>query len=179
MTSYLNDSASYARDLTDAAEAGDWERYRNIQAQLAAETTSAMLNQAVNQAAQAEAGKKAAIATVSKDVPGFKEDFYGSSEYQRILTENATLGEAVLFAEQNLPLQHKLPELYRLVFRLNVADQLKGSPQEQQSPQQPPLHAATYDGADERLSSSESRKKVIAELESKGIADNADLFGKT
>ncbi len=168
---YLNDATRYATDLTEAAEAGDLERYRNINATLAAETTSAMLSHL----AEAERGKLDAIAGVQ----GFKE-FHGSSDYQRILTENTTLGEAVLIAEQTPALQDKLPEFYRIILNLYRADQVQQT-QTQTAPQwtAPPLHAETYDGADERLASSDGRRKIIGELEAKGIADDPELFGRT
>jgi len=170
MKSYLQDSDSYAKDLTAAAELEDWNLYRDIQAQLAAETTAAMLTQV----AQVERGKRDAIAAV----PGLKE-FHGSPEYERILAENETLGEAVLIAEANSSLQHKLPSLYKIVLNLYRADQTTQRQTATQTAPHQPVHSATYDGPDERLASSESRRKVITELEAAGLADDPELFGRT
>jgi hypothetical protein len=122
MTNYLNDAEAYARDLTDAANAGDWERYRNIQAQLVVET-----NQAIStQAAEAERGKQAGLNKMEQDHEGFQK-FFASEAYSAALDSHPKIKEAIQLAEQNASLSESLPSLYEVVLDVAVA---RGSQQQ-------------------------------------------------
>jgi hypothetical protein len=182
MTNYLNNAESYAKDLTDAANVGDWERYRNIQAQLVVETTQAISAEA----AQAERGKQAALDAMEQDHTGFQK-FYASEAYSAALDSHPKLKEAINLAEQNASLSESLPSLYPVVLDVAVA---RSSRQQQPSrPQQArqqttPLRSETasaglteqqiFSATQESKNvdlSAKNRHALIQQLEESGVAD--------
>jgi len=175
---YLNDATQYAADLTDAARAEDWEMYKNVHAELAAETTLQMLSGA----AQAEQGRRAAMEEVSRTYPDF-EEFRETDAYRQILSEHKALANAIAMAEGNVSVQQDLPELYKLVADCARADQAN-DPQYRLAPHpqgtrreftpsslaEENIFRATQEAKRADLSP-RNRKALIAELESKGAAD--------
>jgi hypothetical protein len=180
MTNYLNDAESYAKDLTDAANAGDWERYRNIQAQLVVETNQALAAQTV----QAERGKAAIIDELEETHRGFKA-FYGSDSYQQVLADHPRLAEAISTASENTAFQTDYLQDY-LLLALDCA-MAKGSylqPQQQSRQQTTPLRSETtsvglteqaiFSATQESKQvdlSSKNRRALIQQLEESGAAD--------
>jgi hypothetical protein len=179
MKNYFDNPTQYAFDLTEAARSEDWERYKNIQAQLSAETTLRVLDSAK----AAERGKQAAIAEVAKSNPGF-DGFHNSPAYKDVLADHPTLAEAISTAEDNPAYQTDyLPDLYLMALDCAVG---KGAqPQAQpQRPQFQPLRSELTPSAfteetffeATQLSkkadlSSDKRKALIAALEARGILD--------
>jgi hypothetical protein len=175
---YINDATRYASDLTEAAQAGDWETYRNVQAELAAETTL----QVLSGAAQAEQGRQAAMEEVSRTYPHF-EVFRETDSYREILNEHKALARAIAMAESNVSVQQDLPELYKLVADCAKADQAydpgyRHAPHLQEirgeftpgSLAEENVFRATQEAKRADLSS-RNRKALIAELEASGAAD--------
>jgi len=177
MNNYLNSPRQYAFDLTEAANAEDWERYKNVQAELAAETTL----QVLNSAKAAEQGKKAAVLAVSETIPGF-DRLYGSEEWTEALKSRPKLAEAIESAESTLGLQDNLQDFYRVGFDVYLARQARQG----QSPQRQPQRLRTentpsglteqeiFSGTEQSKRvdlSSKNRRALIEQLESSGVAD--------
>lgn len=158
------DAEFYAQELTKAAEAGQWERYKQIQQALAAETTAAMMQPyapAIQKLLQAQGLEEA-----ERNMPGFKA-FRNSPDFQRTLEARPALKRALEAVETDLAFSDDKQELYKLSYDLHQASQQGSTPQQwTQSPGETRPGQATPD-----LSTSEKRRRYIQELETRGIKD--------
>jgi hypothetical protein len=153
---YLNDASQYAFDLTAAAEAGDWERYRNTQAQLSAETTQALITRAI----VTEKRRDETVREMDSKHPGFSRAL--RSNQKNLQEQRPTLAQAISVAEQDPQLQENLLQLYESAndyLRSNLTMQRTGSAGSH-SP------TRTHSSANS-LATSAARQQLIEEFEAK------------
>lgn len=190
--SYLQNSRRYAEDLQQAAEmgqkTGDWDSYRNVQAQLQYEVVQSAVGPYMP--VVQNVGKQQALESVSKEVPDFR-NFYGSTDYQKVLEQRPKLAGYIQTLEGNATMQEDLAEQYRDVWNEYQVKKLaelasKPTPVTQNPTPRTPLQPRTSDfrqepndgmrrnqskGAKPSLATPEGRRLLIEELERKGLAD--------
>lgn len=189
--SYLKDSRRYAEDLTKAADigqrTGNWDAYRNVQAQLQFET----VQQAVGpyMPVVQNVGRQQALDDVSRSIPEFRK-FYGSDEYQKVLESRPKLASFIQVAETQPTLQEELRELYRGVWDSAQAAKLPELVKQNQTPSNPPpaprmpiapVSRPSLNVPDQGrtggpaikpgLQDSKSRQALIQQLREKGVED--------
>jgi hypothetical protein len=190
--SYLQDSTRYATDLQAAAEhgqkTGDWNPYRNVAAQLQYEVVQSAIGPYMP--VVQNVGKQQAMESVSKDIPEFR-NFYGSTDYQKVLESRPKLANYIQQLEGNPTMQEDLAEIYHNVWDASQVKKLaeavsKPTPPPQNptprmptQPKMPTFKSEPNDGmrrstpaqAKPTLATSEGRRLLIEELERKGLAD--------
>ena len=182
--SYLQDpdGASYARDLTDAANNKQYGRYRDAQARLIEEVVQTRFGHLLPVIERAS--RQEAIDNVASENPAFK-GFYASEDYSKVLETRPTLKRAIQAAESNPQFQGDLPELYKLAYDSSLASKTpelvsRGTnpPQQTPTPRMPmsgqrlaPPTAAGGTSVKPTLNTSAGRKALMQELEAKGILD--------
>jgi hypothetical protein len=152
---------------------------------LARQAIGEYLNEVSRTADEAAAGRARAIEEVSKDIPDFKRfASENAANLRSVLESEPVLRDAVVWAETNPALQGegRLSGLYKIAYRLAQVPNKPGSgAQSMRSELRPEsprpgnlseesLYAAAE--ASKRLSlTAENRKKLISDLESKGVLD--------
>lgn len=183
--SYLERPDRYAEDLTSAAELGqktkDWRKYAEVQRQFLLEN----LEQTVGpyMPAVQKGLKQDILESVEKDISGFK-DFYGSEAYKKALENRPLLSETIdTWEKQPGPQAQKvLREAYELVWDSANARKIPDILQQQKQPSttQPRMPMSNSQLTPQStpntnnkpgMDSSEGRKAIIANLESKGVKD--------
>lgn len=189
--SYLRDSRRYAEDLTRAADlgqkTGNWDNYRNVQAQLQFEVTQ----QAVGpyMPVVQNVGRQQAMDDVSRSIPEFR-NFYGSEAYNKVLESRPKLAGFIAHAETQPTLQEELKELYQSVYDSAQASKLPELVKHNQPPStpnptprmpMPPVSRPSLNVPDQSrgntpaikpgLSNSASRQALIEQLRQKGVED--------
>jgi hypothetical protein len=189
--SYLRDSRRYAEDLTKAADAGqktgNWDAYRNVQAQLQFEVTQ----QAVGpyMPVVQNVGRQQAMDEVSRSVPEFRK-FYGSEEYNKVLESRPKLAGFIQLAETQPTLQEELKELYHSVYDSAQAAKLPELVKQNQPPSNPtpaprmpiaPMTRPSLNVPDQGrtpsqtpkpgLQTSAQRQALIEQLKQRGVED--------
>lgn len=187
--SYLQDSRRYAEDLQKASEfgqqTGNWDSYRNVQAQLQFEVTQAAVGPYMP--VVQNVGRQQAINDVIRTNPDFRT-FYASEEYQKVLEARPKLASFIQYAEQQPTMQEELKELYQSVWDARQAAKLPELVKQHQTPQnptprmpqqsiaRPSLQVPDQQRAQVRPStpdfgSSAGRQAIINDLKQKGIED--------
>lgn len=189
--SYLRDSRRYAEDLTKAADVGqktgNWDAYRNVQAQLQFEVTQ----QAVGpyMPVVQNVGRQQAMDEVSRSVPEFR-NFYGSDAYNKVLESRPKLASFIQLAETQPTLQEELKELYHSVYDSAQAAKLPELVKQHQTPSNPtptprmpiaPVSRPSLNVPDQGrtstpapkpgLQTSAQRQALIKQLQDKGVED--------
>jgi hypothetical protein len=189
--SYLQDDVRFAQDLTQAAEVGqktnDWKAYRNTLGQFVYEVVQSAVGPYMP--VVQNVGKQQALENVSKDVPDFR-NFYGSTDYQKVLEQRPKLAGYIKTLEGNPTMQEDLAEQYRDVWNEHQVHRLAELASKPPVPQNPtprtPLQSRSTpdfkqepnDGmrrsqpqAKPTLATKEGRRLLIEELEKRGLAD--------
>lgn len=188
--SYLRDSRRYAEDLTKAADlgqkTGNWDSYRNVQAQLQFEVTQ----QAVGpyMPVVQNVGRQQAMDDVSRSIPEFR-NFYGSEAYNKVLESRPKLAGFIAHAETQPTLQEELKELYQSVYDSAQAMKLPELVKQNQpstptpaprmpisqvsrpSLQVPDQNRGNSPAIKPGLQTSASRQALIEQLKQKGVED--------
>lgn len=190
--SYLKNPARFAEDLTQAAEYGqkngDWSKYANVLDQRTYEVVQAAVGPYMP--VVQNVGKQQAMEAISRDVPDFR-NFYGSTDYQKVLETRPKLANYIKTLEGNPTMQEDLAEIYRSVWNESQVHKLaelaaKPAPVPQNpTPRMPIQPNRTPDFKHEpndgmrrntpvqkpTLATSEGRKALIEELERRGLGD--------
>jgi hypothetical protein len=189
--SYLQDSRRYAEDLTKAADmgqkTGNWDAYRNVQAQLQFETIQSTVGPYMP--VVQNVGRQQAMDEVSRSIPEFRQ-FYGSSEYQKVLESRPKLAGFIQQAETQPTLQEELKELYMSVYDSAQASKLPSLVKQNQAPSNPtpaprmplpPVSRPSLNVPDQNrgnspaikpgLQTSAQRQALIAQLKDRGVED--------
>lgn len=172
--SYSQNPDRYFQDLVTAAQKGDARAYADVHARYISDLLSPL--EPIIQ----DAARQRAVQSVSKELTDFPQ-FLGGPEYQKVLEANTELKQAVETAERNFQFHDRLPGLYRLVYLasqgLRVPDLIKAArtaaepkptarPTATSSQQAPTPSSARPD-----LNTTEGRKALMQELESKGVLE--------
>jgi len=189
--SYMRDSRRYAEDLKKAADMGEktgnWDAYRNVQAQLQFETVQAAVGPYMP--VVQNVGRQQALDEVSRSIPEFRK-FYGSEEYNKVLESRPKLASFIQVAETTPTLQEELRELYHSMWDSNQAAKLPELVKQHQTPSNPtpaprmpiaPVSRPSLNVPDQGrtvapaqkpgLSTSAQRQALIEQLRQKGVED--------
>jgi chromosome segregation ATPase len=152
--SYLKNPRQYVEDLSNAAEAEDWETYQRVQSQLAVESTLSALQQ-VQQAAQAaENNRKKALREAEVRHPGFSEKL--DREKSILEKKRPKLAEAISMAEQRPDISESLEQLYESAY--DFFNSQAGSPNRN-------TRGGDRHATQASLSTSNGRKNIIRSFE--------------
>lgn len=172
---YYQNPTQYLDDLYKAAKEGGPQAYRDVQAKFMLDTLKPL------QPILQRAAREQAVEETTKSVPAIGT-FIGSQLYEKTLTENPELKQAINTAEQDYRWHSRLPGLYKLAYQagqgLNLPEILKAN-QTQQPPQTPPVAprptaqpatpAPPRPTAPPSLRTLEGIRATIADFESRGM----------
>jgi hypothetical protein len=186
--SYLQDANRYAQDKTRAAaygeRTGDWRAYQQVEVKLQRE----IIEQTVGQYRPViqKTILQEALDNAVKTTPDFKT-FYGTDEYQSVLSQRPALKESIEYWEQNGDPGGKLSQLYQSAWdarnSIKLPELLKQpTSQTPTTPPRMPLGSSTLTAprvvtergqasATPGLSTSAGRKALIADMEARGVQD--------
>lgn len=191
--SYLKDSHRYVEDLRKAADLGEktgnWDPYRNIQAQLQFEVVQSTVGPYMP--VVQNVGRQQALDDISRNTPEFRT-FYNSDTYHKVLESRPKLAGLIQYAESQPTLQEELRELYQSVWDAAQASKLPELVKQQttatQHPQTPqprmPITSVArpslqvpdqnrhvVEAPKPNLQTPAGRRAIIEEAERRGIAD--------
>lgn len=172
--SYTQDRNRYFRDLVEAAQKNDPERYFEAQQKLVLDILAPYAP------SMSQLARNQALESVAAEIKDFRE-FSGGEGYKKVLEETPVLRQAIEQAEQNPAYQGQLTELYRLAYWTAQGRRLPELLKAQQQPSQPAAAvrptaqpssippSSTPSGSAPDMSTSEGRKAIMKDMESRGI----------
>ena len=171
---YLGNGKKLFDDLSDAVTRRDPERYEQVLRTYNNEQLA--VNFAPVAPLLSEVARQKAIRTSGKDIPSFLD----SPEYKQTLEAMPTLQNAIQSAEADFSFSDRLPELYQLAYLAAQGRRVQAAPP-QPVPQTPPPAARPTTapstmtppapGVNPDMRTSEGRKALIRDAESRGVLD--------
>jgi hypothetical protein len=175
---YLQDPASFTKDLRKAVESNDDMAYAQANMKLLADFLSPIEPLITSYAQQK------AMDSVTKEIQEF-QSFRNSADYSGVLDKVPALKQAIQVAESDVRLSSQLPELYKVAYwssqglktpDLIAAARAQAQPVAAPTPQRTPMQgtstlAPAPPSAAPTVSTSEGRKALIAQFEANGGLD--------